>query len=279
MSDSTVINMENPLMSQAAGMAVWTKLRQLPEYIPAEVKWRGNPCTQPGDILQFEVTDGVYTNHIITSQTFHFASGFYADSTSAGSPMTLKEANPKTTTDKQINRVTSDVDEKVDKATDGLKQDIENLTVRVESVEMSAAAASANALSAAESSAAAVGAVNDLSSKVENNTSAIASVKADMEQVRSSLQELSNRVSALEGITIPSAPQRGSVSVSAGATGTVNFHSAAGMVAVSLRGQTATLVAPGSEVAFGSVVVSLSGETLTIKAAESDILIDYMEVA
>ena len=120
MPDSTVLRMDNPLITQSQGMAVWTQLRTLPTYYPSTVKWRGNPAVQPGDILAFEAEDGAMSYHAVASQTLHI-SGFYVDSESPGDAMTLDDMAVDSVLDRKLNQAMSEVEERVDTDTADLR--------------------------------------------------------------------------------------------------------------------------------------------------------------
>lgn len=181
MADGTVIQIENPLLTQSRGMTLWSELRRLPAYMPSDVKWRGNPCVQPGDILQFEATSGNVSRHIVTTHKMHFAGGFYIDSSSVGSPITLKEINAQTTRDKELNQITSDVEEKVAEATGDLEQAVAALESRVEAMERTA---------------------SSLSADVDTAVQDAADAAAGLSDARSRLTSLENRATALER-TVP----------------------------------------------------------------------------
>lgn len=176
MADGTVIQIKNPLLTQSRGMTLWSELRRLPAYMPSEVKWRGNPCVQPGDILQFEVTAGNISRHIVTTQKMHFAGGFFIDSTSVGSPITLKEINAQTTRDKELNQFTSDVEEKVESATDDIRQSISSIEERLETLERTAGNLSADvdtAVQDAANAAAGLSAIEQRVTSLETRTAAL----------------------------------------------------------------------------------------------------------
>ena len=120
MPDSTVLRMDNPLITQAQGMAVWSQLRTLPAYYPSTVKWRGNPAVQPGDVLVFEAEDGRQSYHAIASQKLHI-SGFYADSESPGEAMTLEDMAQDSVLDRKLNQAASQVKEEIDVETASMR--------------------------------------------------------------------------------------------------------------------------------------------------------------
>ena len=166
MADGTVIQIENPLMTQSRGMTLWSTFRRLPAYTPSDVKWRGNPCVQPGDIIQFEATAGNMSRHIVTTHKMHFAGGFFIDSSSAGSPISLNEINAKTTRDKELNQLSSEVEEKVQEATDEIKQSVASLEGRMEAIERTASNLSADVETAVQDAADAAYGLADTNKRV-----------------------------------------------------------------------------------------------------------------
>lgn len=212
MADTTVVQMDNPIITQSQGMTLWSQLRRLPAFTPSTVKWRGNPCVQPGDILSFESSPGVMSRHIVTSQTFHFADGFYSESVCGGVPITLDEINAKTTIDKALNTVNTDINEKVEAATDDIKADVASLANRCDAVERRITQVAADVSTAlqdisaiSEKANAAASAADDAASKANAassaadaaGTAASAASKAASE-AQAGVQGLQGKVTTLE---------------------------------------------------------------------------------
>ena len=188
MNNTTVLQMDNPLITQSRAMTLWSELRQLPAYMPSEVKWRGDPACEPGDILAFEDTLGHTTKHIITSQTMHFGGGFYADSTSDGEATTLKELSSNTVMDKEIAQAKNEIKEEVAQETKALEQGLEAMSNRIDAIERQISSAVADASTAATSAAEALKTAKEASVAVKQMQGTVAALKTSVETLEAKVK-------------------------------------------------------------------------------------------
>ena len=73
-SNGTEINFENPYITEAMADAIYKKVNNL-EYTPCQVKWRGNPAIQSGDIVTAFDKDGVNHTVLVMSRSLKVSGG------------------------------------------------------------------------------------------------------------------------------------------------------------------------------------------------------------
>ena len=73
-ADGIVISFENPYITQDMANAVFEMYNGL-EYTPCNIKWRGNPAIQAGDIVQATDKNGISHNVLVMSQQIKIGGG------------------------------------------------------------------------------------------------------------------------------------------------------------------------------------------------------------
>ena len=104
-ANGTNINFENPYITDEMADDIYAEVNNF-EYTPSQVKWRGNPAIQAGDIVQ--VVDKDYVPHtvLIMSQSMRIGSGCNATIECKGTSTTTSEFSQKyETVGKKIERV------------------------------------------------------------------------------------------------------------------------------------------------------------------------------
>jgi hypothetical protein len=72
------ISFENPFMTQAILDSVFYGLKDT-SYTPAQIKWRGNPAVEAGDIIVAEEQNGIARQIYVMEQTIHVGGGLYSE--------------------------------------------------------------------------------------------------------------------------------------------------------------------------------------------------------
>lgn len=72
------ISFENPFMTQAILDDIFDGLKDL-SYTPAQVKWRGNPAVEAGDIIVAEDQNGIARQIYVMEQAIHVGGGLYSE--------------------------------------------------------------------------------------------------------------------------------------------------------------------------------------------------------
>jgi hypothetical protein len=72
------ISFENPFMTQAILDSVFYGLKDT-SYTPAQIKWRGNPAVEAGDIIVAEDQNGIARQIYVMEQTIHVGGGLYSE--------------------------------------------------------------------------------------------------------------------------------------------------------------------------------------------------------
>lgn len=73
-ANGTAITFENPYITSAMADAIFTKVNNL-TYTPCEVKWRGNPAVQSGDMVRVMDKTGYPHNVLVMSRTLKVSGG------------------------------------------------------------------------------------------------------------------------------------------------------------------------------------------------------------
>ncbi len=89
-ANGTNINFENPYITDAMADDIYNEIHNL-TYTPCQVKWRGNPVIQAGDIVQAIDKDNVPHNVLIMSQTIKIGGGCNATIDCKGTSTTTSE--------------------------------------------------------------------------------------------------------------------------------------------------------------------------------------------
>lgn len=116
----TVVNFENPYITDAMANDVYDALLNL-TYTPCQVKWRGNPCVQAGDIVKAFDKDGKERCVLVMSQSIKFGGGLNTTIECKGKSKTTSNfSNSFETTDKKIERYYSQLEQEIIKATNNI---------------------------------------------------------------------------------------------------------------------------------------------------------------
>ena len=119
-ANGTNITFENPYITAAMADSVYNKVNNL-IYTPCQVKWRGNPAIQAGDIVEVLDKDNVPHNVLVMSQTLKIGGGCNATIDCKGSTETTSEfSNSFETIGKKIERVYSTLEKAVLDATNAI---------------------------------------------------------------------------------------------------------------------------------------------------------------
>lgn len=89
-TNGTNINFENPYITDAMADDIFESVKQL-SYTPCEVKWRGNPAIQSGDIVTVFDKNDLPHNVLVMSQTIKIGGGCNATILCNGSSGTTSE--------------------------------------------------------------------------------------------------------------------------------------------------------------------------------------------
>ena len=76
--DGVGISFENPFMTQDRLDTIATNLGEF-SYMPAQLKWRGNPAIEAGDIVIVQNDDDTYSPVYVMEQTLHISGGLNSE--------------------------------------------------------------------------------------------------------------------------------------------------------------------------------------------------------
>ena len=111
------LNFENPYITDAMADAIYAKVNGF-TYTPCQVKWRGNPAIQAGDIVQVYDKDIVPHNVLVMSQSLKISGGCSASIDCKGkSETTSNFSNKFESTTQKIERVYSTLEKTILDAT------------------------------------------------------------------------------------------------------------------------------------------------------------------
>lgn len=106
---------ENPFMTQEALDAIFSNIGA-PSYTPMQVKWRGNPAIEPGDIITVEDRDENFRTVYVMEQTLRVSGGLYSEIKCYGDS-DAKIAFNTSPTSKKIQQVYTKLQEAIAEAT------------------------------------------------------------------------------------------------------------------------------------------------------------------
>ena len=119
-ANGTNINFENPYITEEMADDIYTEINNF-TYAPCQVKWRGNPAIQAGDIVQVIDKDYVPHNVLIMAQTLKIGSGCNATINCYGTSTTTSEFSSKfESVGKKIERVYSTLQQAILDATNAI---------------------------------------------------------------------------------------------------------------------------------------------------------------
>ena len=119
-ANGTNITFENPYITDAMADDIYNKVNNL-IYTPCQVKWRGNPAIQAGDIVEVFDKDNVPHTVLVMSQSIKIGGGMNATIDCKGSTETSSEfSNNFETIGKKIERVYSTLEKAVLDATNAI---------------------------------------------------------------------------------------------------------------------------------------------------------------
>ena len=111
------INFENPYITSAMADDIFSKINGF-TYTPCQVKWRGNPAIQAGDIVQVFDNDIAPHNVLVMSQSLKISGGFNASIDCKGkSETTSNFSNKFESTSQKIDRVYKTLEQSILDAT------------------------------------------------------------------------------------------------------------------------------------------------------------------
>ena len=114
------INFENPYITDSMADAIYAEYNNF-TYTPCQLKWRGNPAIQAGDIIHAIDGDGVSHNVLVMSQSIKIGSGLHSVIDCKGkSETTSKFSNRFETSSQKIDRVYKALEEQIIKATEAI---------------------------------------------------------------------------------------------------------------------------------------------------------------
>lgn len=119
-ANGTNINFENPYITAAMADDIYNKVNNL-IYTPCQIKWRGNPAIQTGDIIEVFDKDNVPHNVLVMSQTIKIGGGCNATIDCKGTSETTSEfSNRFETVGQKIERVYSTLENAILEATNSI---------------------------------------------------------------------------------------------------------------------------------------------------------------
>jgi hypothetical protein len=119
-SNGTNINFENPYITDEMADDIFNEIHNL-TYTPCQVKWRGNPAIQAGDIVQAIDKDNAPHNVLIMSQTIKIGGGCNATIDCKGTSTTTSEFSTNfESVGKKIERVYSTLQQSILDATNSI---------------------------------------------------------------------------------------------------------------------------------------------------------------
>ncbi len=119
-ANGTNINFENPYITEEMADGIYNEIHNL-IYTPCQVKWRGNPAIQAGDIVQVIDKDSIPHNALIMSQTIKIGGGCNATIDCKGTSTTTSEFSTQfESVGKKIERVYSTLQQAILDATNAI---------------------------------------------------------------------------------------------------------------------------------------------------------------
>jgi hypothetical protein len=116
-SNGTAISFENPFITDTMADTVYADFNNF-TYTPCQLKWRGNPAVQAGDIIHALDNDGNSHNVLVMSQSIKIDGGFNTTVDCKGNSETSsKFSNSFSSTAQKIDRVYKDLEQKILDAT------------------------------------------------------------------------------------------------------------------------------------------------------------------
>lgn len=111
------INFENPYITDSMADAIYAEYNNF-TYTPCQLKWRGNPAIQAGDIVHAIDGDGVSHNVLVMSQSVKIGSGLHSVVDCKGkSEVTSKFSNNFESSSQKIDRVYKSLEQAIINAT------------------------------------------------------------------------------------------------------------------------------------------------------------------
>ena len=119
-ANGTVINFENPYITDTMADSVYADFNNL-TYTPCQVKWRGNPMVQAGDIVSVLDKDGVPHNVLVMSQNIKIGGGMNCTIDCKGKSVTTSNfSNGFETSSQKLNRVYKELEQRILDATNAI---------------------------------------------------------------------------------------------------------------------------------------------------------------
>jgi hypothetical protein len=119
-ANGTVINFENPYITDTMADSVYADFNNL-VYTPCQVKWRGNPSVQAGDIVNVFDKDGNTHRVLVMSQNIKIGGGLNSTIDCKGkSGTTSNFSNGFETSGQKIDRVYKELQQKILDATNAI---------------------------------------------------------------------------------------------------------------------------------------------------------------
>lgn len=119
-ANGTVINFENPYITDTMADSVYADYDGL-TYTPCQVKWRGNPATQAGDIVSVLDKDGVPHNVLVMSQSIKISGGMSCTIDCKGKSVTTSNfSNNFETAAQKLERVYKTLEQRIIDATNAI---------------------------------------------------------------------------------------------------------------------------------------------------------------
>ena len=114
------INFENPYITDSMADAIYAEYNNF-TYTPCQLKWRGNPAIQAGDIVHAIDGDGVSHNVLVMSQSIKIGSGLHTVIDCKGkSEATSKFSNNFEPTSQKIDRMYKSLEQAIINATNAI---------------------------------------------------------------------------------------------------------------------------------------------------------------
>lgn len=119
-ANGTVINFENPYITDTMADSVYADYNGL-TYTPCQIKWRGNPAIQSGDIVTALDKDGVSHKVLVMSQSIKIGGGLNSTIDCKGKSITTsKFSNHFETSAQKLDRVYKTLEQKIIDATNAI---------------------------------------------------------------------------------------------------------------------------------------------------------------
>ena len=119
-ANGTNINFENPFITDEMADDIYAEINNF-TFTPCQVKWRGNPAIQAGDIVQVVDKDFIPHNVLVMAQTLKIGSGCNATISCLGTSTTTSEFSTKfEPVGKKIERVYSTLQKAILDATNAI---------------------------------------------------------------------------------------------------------------------------------------------------------------